>query len=152
MHFETAGGIYKKNVPKVYLLTITRNLFDNFELYEKSLKKKKNLKVIPTVSDMIRDFAKADHRRLATDSLLHAQPLQGCCVTKYGSVSCRSVVQEAHKRILCFRRVQKANALIDNFVSNDLSCCYMVVLQNATSFEHGYTTLNDCARWLRLCS
>jgi hypothetical protein len=98
---------------------------------------------------MNRDFAKVDHLRFATDSSLHAQPLQSCA-TKYESVSCRSVVQEAYKRILCFKRVQKANALIDNLGSNDPGCCYMVLLQNATSFENGYTTLNDCALWLQV--
>jgi hypothetical protein len=84
MHFETTGSVYKKkNVPKVYLITITRKWFDNFELYEKTLKK--NPKVIPTVSNMNRDFAKVDHLRFAAVSSLHAQPLQGCCVTKYES-------------------------------------------------------------------
>jgi hypothetical protein len=43
------------------------------------------------------------------------------------ALSCRIVVQEAHKRILCFKRVQKANALIDNFVSDEPSCSYMVL-------------------------
>jgi hypothetical protein len=99
---------------------------------------------------MNRDFAKVDHLRFASDSSLHAQPLEGCCATKYKSVSCRSVVRESHKRILCFERVQKANALIDNFVSNDPGRCYMVLLQNTNSFENGYTTLNDCALWLQV--
>jgi len=50
--------------------------------------KKTNLQVTPTVSNMNRDFAKVDHLRFASDSSLHAQPLQGCCATKYESVRC----------------------------------------------------------------
>ena len=102
----------------MYPITITRKWYNNFELHEKTLKKK-NLKVIPTVSTMNRDFAKyiiLDFLRILP---CKKQPLwcyeckKKSCMTKIWlcslALSCRSVVQQAHKRILAFKRIQKAN-------------------------------------------
>jgi len=53
------------------------------------------------------DFVKVDHLRFAADSSLHEQPLQGCCLTKYESVSCRSAVRKTTKEFCALKGYRK---------------------------------------------